>query len=104
MAFQMRKSIALVPGVRLTVSKRGLGASAGVGGVRYSAHSSGRRTVSARTGIPGVWYQESVAGSRSQPADGPVPPARKPGLFAPKGEKQLYKAIQAQDIQAIKRV
>lgn len=33
------------------------------------------------------------------------PPANlKPGLFAPKGEKQLFKAIQAQDFQAVEQV
>ena len=111
MGFRMRKSIKLAPGVRLNVSKRGVGASVGGGGVRYSAHSSGRKTVSARSGIPGVWYQESVSGgrkgsSRSRAAAAPatpVSPAR-PGFFAPKGEKQLYKAIKAQDAKAIQAV
>jgi tetratricopeptide (TPR) repeat protein len=110
MGFRMRKSIRLAPGVRLNVSKRGVGMSAGAGGVRYSVHSTGRRTVSARTGVPGVYYQKSVgSGSRARPrAAAPVaaPPPRpvKPGLFAPKGEKALYKAIQAQDFAAGKRV
>ena len=107
MTFQLRKSIKVVPGVRLTVSKRGVGASVGVGGVRYSAHSTGRRTVSARSGIPGVWYQKSVSGSRSRGStpEAFAPPApKKPGLFAPKGEKQLYKAIRDQDVQRIKLV
>lgn len=106
MGFRMRKSIKLAPGVRLNVSKRGVGMSAGAGGVRYSAHSSGRRTVSARTGVPGVTYQKSVGGGRRESAPAPVAPAApaKPGLFAPKGEKQLYKAIKAQDINAIRKV
>jgi tetratricopeptide (TPR) repeat protein len=109
MGFRMRKSMKIAPGVRLNVSKRGIGASVGVGGARYSAHSSGRRTVSARSGIPGVYYQKSVGGGRSraarQPAATQPPPAApKPGLFAPKGEKQLYNAVRAQDIQAMKRV
>src|SRR6266699_2216776 len=111
--FRMRKSMKVAPGVRLNVSKRGVGASVGAGGVRYSAHSTGRRTVSARPGIPGgVYYQSTKGGSRkgsaSRPAAGSAPsrPATppKPGLFAPKGEKELYKAIKAQDVQAIKRV
>jgi tetratricopeptide (TPR) repeat protein len=110
MGFRMRRSIKLAPGVRLNVSKRGLGVSAGAGGVRYSVHSSGRRTVSARTGIPGVYYQESVSGGiRARPrAAAPVaarpPRAVRPGLFAPKGEKALYKAIQAQDFAAARSV
>jgi tetratricopeptide (TPR) repeat protein len=84
--------------------------SAGVGGVRYSVHSSGRRTVSARTGIPGIYYQQSVSGARRSgrravaPVAAPPPRAVKPGLFAPKREKALYKAIQAQDFAAAKSV
>jgi tetratricopeptide (TPR) repeat protein len=108
--FRMRKSMKIAPGVRLNVSKRGVGASVGAGGVRYSAHSSGRRTVSARSGVPGVYYQKSVGGGRAkagaraeaaQPAAQPSP--KKPGLFAPKGEKELYKAVKAQDAEAMKR-
>ncbi len=107
----MRKSIKLAPGVRLNVSKRGVGAAVGAGGVRYSAHSSGRRTISARTGVPGVYYQKSVGGGRktSRSRTAAAPPAApstpsKPGIFAPKGEKQLYKAIKAQDAKAIQLV
>jgi hypothetical protein len=80
----MRKSIRVAPGVRLNVSKGGIGTSAGAGGVRYSVHSSGRRTVSARTGVPGVYYQKSVSGrSGGRPAAAPVPPRTKtmPALF-----------------------
>jgi hypothetical protein len=40
---------------------------------------------------------------RAPPQAAPLAP-KKPGMFAPKGEKQLHKAIQAQDAQAIKRV
>jgi tetratricopeptide (TPR) repeat protein len=115
MGFRMRKSIKIAPGVRVNVSKRGVGASVGGRGGRYSVHSSGRRTVSAGSGvIPGVYYQKSVSGRGSKTrgsgpaasaAPQPSPNApKKPGLFAPKGEKQLYKAVQAQDAQAIKQV
>ena len=110
MGFRMRKSIKVAPGVRLNVSKRGVGASVGGGGGRYSVHSSGRKTVSARTGVPGVYYQKSVSGGRSSQtsqrsaAPAPAPAPKKPGLFAPKGEKALFKAIQSQDVNAIARV
>jgi tetratricopeptide (TPR) repeat protein len=106
MGFRMRKSMKIAPGVKLNVSKSGVGASVGGKGGRYSVHSSGRKTVSAGSGIvPGVYYQKSVSGKGS--SSGAAPPAaatKKPGMFAPKGEKQLYKAIQAQDTEAIKRV
>jgi hypothetical protein len=63
--FRMRKSMKIAPGVRLNVSKSGVGASVGGRGGRYSVHSSGRRTVSAGSGIvPGVYYQKSLGGSR----------------------------------------
>jgi tetratricopeptide (TPR) repeat protein len=114
MGFRMRKSIKVAPGVRLNVSKSGVGASVGGRGGRYSVHSSGRRTVSAGGGVvPGVYYQKTSGGgstrsggARSQAETQQVAPptSKKPGLFAPKGEKQLYKAVKAQDIQAIKRV
>src|SRR6266550_6591043 len=47
----MRKRITVAPGVRVNVSKRGVGASVGGKGGRYSVHSSGRRTVSAGSGV-----------------------------------------------------
>ena len=107
MGFRARKSIKVVPGVRLNLSKTGVGMSVGAGPARYSVHSSGRKTVSARTGIPGVYYQQSVSGSGRAPASeipAPAGRARKPGLFAPKAEKELYKAISSQDAEAIAKV
>src|SRR3954453_6301806 len=105
MGFRARKSIKLAPGVRLNMSKTGIGVSAGAAGVRYSVHSSGRRTVSARTGVPGLYYQQSVGSSGSPRGSVPQPLApKKPGLFAPKGEKELYKAVKDQDVDAIKQV
>ena len=84
MGFRMRKSFKVVPGVRLNVSKTGLGASVGGKGGRYSVHSSGRQTVSAGSGvIPGVYYQQSVGGGRSGRGQAPAQvPAKipKPGL------------------------
>ena len=60
----MRKRITVAPGVRVTVSKSGVGASVGGKGGRYSVHSSGRKTVSAGSGVvPGVYYQKSVSGN-----------------------------------------
>src|SRR5829696_2577090 len=103
MAFRMRKSIKVAPGVRLNVSKTGVGASVGGKGARTSVHSSGRRTT---TLVPGVYYQKSAGGGRSSQAATaePAPSRKKPGLFAPKAEKKLYKAVRAQDFPAMKRV
>jgi len=109
MGFRTRKSMKIAPGVRLSVSKSGVGASLGGKGARYSAHSSGRRTTTLGSGVvPGVYYQKSSGGGsprRASQAPQQAPPSpKKPGLFAPKGEKELYKAIKAQDVKAIRSV
>ncbi len=116
MGFRYRKSIRIAKGVRLNVSKSGVGLSAGVRGARYSVHSSGRRT--ATVGIPGSgmsWSQTSGGGrapSRTRSsASGSSPPApatvpeelgrQRPGLLAAKGEKVLHRAIVNDDISAM---
>ena len=50
--------------------------------------------------MPGAYYQKSSGGGRSRAAAPQVAPPspKKPGLFAPKGEKELYKAIKVQDV------
>jgi tetratricopeptide (TPR) repeat protein len=112
MPFRFRKSIKVMPGVRMTVSKSGIGTSVGGGGVRYSVHSSGRRTAS--VGIPGtgLGYTKTLSSksgrkTTSRAAPVPQPAAQqpvKPGWFAPRGEKQLYKAITNNDSRAIGEV
>ncbi|NKX56761.1 DUF4236 domain-containing protein [Arthrobacter mobilis] len=107
MGFRVRKSFRIAPGVRMTVTPKGIGVSAGVRGARISAHSSGRvtRTVGIPgTGIshvktisPGTSRKTTGASPRSGSASGSAGPAPKaaPGLFAPKWEKELYRALVA---------
>lgn len=52
MALRFRKSIKVAPGVRLNISKKSIGVSAGVKGYRKSINSSGRVTTS--IGVPGT--------------------------------------------------
>lgn len=52
MGLRFRKTISLFPGVRLNLSKSGVGVSAGVPGLRGSINSSGR--VTGTVGIPGT--------------------------------------------------
>lgn len=102
-SFRFRKSVKLGPGVRLNVSKRGLGMSGGVRGARVSYHSSGRRTTS--VGIPGsgVGYVDSQSGGRGRgrtPRGAASPAVAQPalpkaGMFAPKHEKRFAKAMEA---------
>lgn len=116
MGFRMRKSFKVAPGVRMTMTPRGVGASVGGRAGRVSVHSSGRVTTSA--GIPGTGIsyvsssggreRRSSAGGSSRAATKPVqyasapsaalPP--KPGMFSPKWEKDLYKAATANDPQS----
>lgn len=107
MGFRMRRSIKIAPGVRLNVSSKSIGVSAGVRGARVSVNSSGRRTTT--VGVPGtgISYSKSTrTGGREQgtprqassrqstkPAAPPAPKPTKPGLTAPKWEKVLYKQI-----------
>ena len=91
-----RRSINLGGGVRLNFGKRGVGVSVGTRHVRYGVNTSGRRTSS--VSLPGTgiaWRASSGAGHRTRPRQ-PVPAAARParpGLFAPKAEKQLYRLM-----------
>jgi tetratricopeptide (TPR) repeat protein len=99
MGFRVRRSLQIAPGVRFNVSKTGVGLGFGPKGLRYTVHSSGRRTVTARSGVPGLYYQsQHYAGSHATQPRPVVPqplPQRmpKPGMFAPKAEKALYQAM-----------
>lgn len=122
MGFRYGKSIKLGKGVRLNVSKSGLGMSVGGKGARYTVHSSGRRTTT--VGIPGTGmrYVAARGGCGARPtsstpprANAPEPPSfsgsgvveavrrQKPGLWAPKGEKAVYKAVVSEDFAALRR-
>jgi tetratricopeptide (TPR) repeat protein len=103
MGFRLYKSVKLGKGVRLNLSKTGVGISAGIPGARISAHSSGRtvRTV----GVPGtgVYYRKDTyrtggRSSRSRGAAAPVPVAPtypKAGIFAPRAEKVFVQGVTA---------
>lgn len=69
-AIRFRRSVKIAPGVRLSVSKTGLGVSAGARGARYSVHSSGRRTTT--VGIPGtgISHVSSHVGGRGKAGGG----------------------------------
>jgi tetratricopeptide (TPR) repeat protein len=107
MTFRYRKSIRLGKGVRINLSKTGIGLSAGIPGFRYSVHSSGRTTRS--VGVPGtgMYFRKDTALRRS-PSTGrtpstsrrtppPVVTSQLPhaGFLAPKGEKAFVKGIAA---------
>jgi hypothetical protein len=93
------KSVSIGKGVRLGVSKSGVGVSVGGGGVRYSVHSSGRTRTT--VGIPGSGIRHESYGSlkgttrsRRTPIASPPAPLKAP-LFAPKPEKQYVAGVKA---------
>jgi len=122
--FRARKTIKIVPGVRMTVSPRGVSTSVGIKGARVSVNSKGRVTKS--VGIPGsgVSYvtSSSLNPKRSAPAAktpaGGSTPARTatpthatpaapptPGMLAPRWEKALHTAaVKNRDASAVRRV
>jgi Protein of unknown function (DUF4236) len=67
MGLRFRKSFKVAPGVRVNVGKRGVGMSFGGKGLRYSVHSSGRRT--STVGLPGTGISYSSSSSRSYKTD-----------------------------------
>ena len=101
MGFRFYESVRLGNGARLNLSRRGFGVSFGFPGVRYSAHSSGRRGASASLPGTGVSYRTRGGGgarrsrgrTRRNPVAPPVGPLPKAGLFAPKSEKAFVKGV-----------
>jgi tetratricopeptide (TPR) repeat protein len=103
MGFRVYKSVKLGKGVRLNLSKTGIGISAGVPGARYSVHSSGRTVKT--VGVPGtgVYYRKDsyskrgrARGSRAAPAPTAVAPTYpKAGVLAPKTEKVFVQGVTA---------
>ncbi|AII10611.1 MULTISPECIES: DUF4236 domain-containing protein [Rhodococcus] len=116
MGFRIRKSIQIVPGVRMNVSRSGIGYSVGGKGVRVTKHANGR--VSRTVSIPGtgISHQQTLRRSTStqrpraaqpsstrtvHPASAPLPPPTsppkpaKPGLLAPAWEKDLFALLQS---------
>jgi len=110
--FRIRKTFTVLPGVRLTVSKSGIGYSVGVRGARLTRTARGH--IIGTVGIPGtgVSYQKTLRGSTKggrktggrkavaapaadAHADEVVPAVSppQPALFASRAEKKLYRAL-----------
>ena len=100
MGFRFHKSVGLGKGLRLNLSKTGIGGSAGVPGLRYSVHSSGRSTRTAGLPGTGLYYRKD---SKIGPIGGSVRPLApramqiypKAGLLAPKEEKLFVEGATA---------
>ena len=107
---RFRKSLRLAPGVRLSVSKSGLGISAGVKGLRYSVHSSGRRTRSVSLPGTGISHVTTSGTATREPRGGSASAGAlpldaggfdqtkllpKPGFFARSAERRYYDGLVA---------
>ena len=101
MSLRFRRSMKLLPGVRLNFNKDSVGMSFGVPGARYTINSKGRQTIS--TGIPGTGLynvetissgtssrSKSVAQEEDSWGQHALGREIKPGLFASKAEKEFY--------------
>jgi hypothetical protein len=97
--FRVKKSFKLAPGVRMTVTPKGLGVSAGPRGAKLSVHSSGRVTQTLSLPGSGMSHTTTLRPSARPPRGSAAPtgPSRPsqpasatPSLIAPKWEKQLW--------------
>jgi tetratricopeptide (TPR) repeat protein len=111
MGFRMSKSIKVAPGVRMSFSKSGIGYSAGVKGYRVTKRADGRVQTTASIPGTGLSHTSTTRRSTAQRSSTPraaatsyTPAPVKPGAFAPKGEKELFKAIQRADASAMERI
>lgn len=108
MGFRFRKSIQIVPGVRLNLSRSGVGYSVGGKGMRITKHANGRvsRTLSVPgTGIshqqtlrPAPGRSRATTASPSRPTTPPPPlppppPPPTPAFTAPQWEKDLLAVL-----------
>jgi tetratricopeptide (TPR) repeat protein len=103
MSFRLYKSVRLGKGVRLNLSKTGIGISAGVPGARYSVHSSGRTTRTIGAPGTGIYYRKDTHSKGGHPSRGRTTPGPttvapvypKAGLLAPKAEKLFVQGVTA---------
>ena len=82
MGFRVRKSFKLAPGVRMTVTPRGIGVSAGPRGAKLSVHSSGRLTQTLSLPGSGISHTQTLRHSARPPAGSAVPSKLEPTVAA----------------------
>jgi len=59
MALRFRRSFRIAPGIKLNLTRRGLGATVGVRGAHVSVNSNGRLTESVGAPGSGLYFQQS---------------------------------------------
>lgn len=113
MSLRFRRSVKILPGVRLNFSKSTMGLSLGVPGARVSVNTRGEVYTSA--GIPGtgLYSVERTSlrsgGNRKRRSKKQepetlteyVPP---PGIFTPRRQRALYKALQKGTLESLENL
>lgn len=100
MGLRFRKSIKILPGVKLNLGTKGASVSVGKRGMHYTMHTSGRKTVS--VGLPGTGlsYVKTI-GSGSKKSSKPKTGYRDPkdaGVQASAVEQQQQAAVAAEEV------
>jgi len=100
--FRMRKSIRLAPGVRMSVSKSGVGYSVGAKGYRVTKRARGGVTQTVSLPGTGLSHSQTISsGAGTRSSRGVATPQAaapaKPGLFAPRAEKDLFDIVRRQN-------
>jgi hypothetical protein len=73
MAFRFRRTIKIMPGLRLNVGKRGVSASVGVRGAHVTVGKTGTRSTVGLPGTGASWtdYKPHTASPATPPLEGP---------------------------------
>lgn len=100
MGLRFRKSIKILPGVKLNLGTKGASVSVGKRGMHYTMHTSGRKTVS--VGLPGTGlsYVKTI-GSGSKKSSKPKTGYRDPkdaGVQTSAVEQQQQAAVAAEEV------
>ena len=113
---RFRRSVKILPGVRINFNKNSTGLTLGPRGAHYTINSSGRRTIS--TGLPGtgLWWQESYnpnskkrVAARQAEAETPLyekdfEDKPKPGFWAKNYENAVFAALTEMDATKFEKV
>ena len=118
MALRFRQSLKILPGLKLIISKRGLGLNLGVRGAHVTVNTQGQFTRS--IGIPGTGLSDVKRTSLRKRKKGtskeyeevkeyenqiPKPqPKNTPSIFASKNEKLFFEALTVHEISSYKKL
>jgi hypothetical protein len=118
MSLRFRQSLKILPGLKLIISKRGLGLNLGVRGAHVTVNTQGQFTRS--IGIPGTGLSDVKRTSLRKRKKGtskeyeevkeyenqiPKPqPKNTPSIFASKNEKLFFEALTAHEISSYKNL